>query len=310
MHGPTGIFWANLTPFSLQQLMAMDTPVSDTIDTAEAPSAASPSASDADVPDWKKALGGFKDVHGIDTGLEPAAQATQALIRQPSATFEIEGQDGQSVPMDEADSIASTGLSSQVERVGFAAGPRVLTDRESLARPKPARDGKARDALARPKPPRKLVADAEETKQQQAQAQTAAVADMEPAKPLQGGSVNPLMGELTGGSRPPASTLPRALIPATVCYGVTWRPRTQARSPVTRASGVPSMAARTGATTRPGSRRGSSPSRSRRRARRPRSRGPRRAEAAELRSHGRSHRGRSEIRSRGPNHRGARPRQQ
>ena len=136
-----------------QQLMAMDTPVSDTIDTAEAPSPASPSASDADVPDWKKALDGFKDMHGIDTGLEPKAQAS----------FEIERQDGQSrdftrVPMDGADSIASTGLSSQVEPAGFAAGSRVLTDRESLARPKPARDGKARDALARPKPPRETAA--------------------------------------------------------------------------------------------------------------------------------------------------------
>jgi hypothetical protein len=131
-----------------RQLMAMDTPVSDTIDTVAAPSPASPSASDADVPDWKKALDGFKDMHGIDTGLEPEAQAT----------FEIEGQDGQSVPMDGADSIASTGLSSQVEPVGFAAGSRVLTDRESLARPKPVRDGQARDALARPKPPRETAA--------------------------------------------------------------------------------------------------------------------------------------------------------
>jgi hypothetical protein len=131
-----------------RQLMAMDTPVSDTIDTVAAPSPASPSASDADVPDWKKARDGFKDVHGIGTGLEPEAQAT----------FEIEGQDGQSVAVFRTDSITSTSLSSQdVEPVGFAAGLQVLTDRESLARPKPARDGKARDALARPKPLRETA---------------------------------------------------------------------------------------------------------------------------------------------------------
>jgi hypothetical protein len=53
----------------------------------------------------------------------------------------------------------------------------------------------------------KLVADAEERKQQQAQTQATAVADAEPANPLGEGSVNPLMGERTGESRPSSSTL-------------------------------------------------------------------------------------------------------
>ena len=53
----------------------------------------------------------------------------------------------------------------------------------------------------------KLVAHAEERKQQQAQTQATAVADAEPAKPLVKDSVNRLMGERTGESRPSSSTL-------------------------------------------------------------------------------------------------------
>jgi len=56
------------------------------------------------------------------------------------------------VPTNDTGLTASTGLSSKkVKPVGVAAGSPLLTDREPLARPKPARDGKALDTLAQPK---------------------------------------------------------------------------------------------------------------------------------------------------------------
>ena len=121
MHGPTCIFWANLTPLSLK----LDA-------SGDEHEEAAPGGSEEDAEfilsmDFEEAAKACKD-NGLPVSADLQKMRQALLVHFTWSEPELR----------------------------VAAGSSVLTEREaflSLPRPKLAKDGSARDAMARPKPP-------------------------------------------------------------------------------------------------------------------------------------------------------------